>query len=295
MRLAVERCERGAEVSMWMRNSLWALAVVVALLPREAVSAPYGTRTWAQLVVAGVEEVTTDSRIEALPATAASWLTDGVRRAAAVAPFGSLQARAISAPGARAWAASLWSDTLTLRSDVAASGAAPIAFHLHLDGNLDPSTTADGLAQLTLRALVGFDVNNADDALAPNVILDAAQLHFSTACEIENCEAGATPVSATLEVQTTFEYDVPFRLSVLLEALGANGGVARAGASGSLARIELPAGAVLHAASGWDYADVVTQVPEPGTSLLCALGLAALRVLRVGSRSNENVGRRMRR
>jgi hypothetical protein len=71
---------------------------------------------------------------------------------------------------------------------------------------------------------------------------------------------------------------------VLLEALGANGASARAGPSGRLARIEMPEGAVLHAASGWEYGDVVAHVPEPGTGLLCAIGLAALRAGRAANR-----------
>ena len=252
---------------MRMRIWLWAVAAVVVASP--SLAAPFGTRSWAQL--GGAQ--TSDTRIEPLPATAASWLADGESYADAVAAFGSLQAAVGSAPGSQGWAAALWSDTFVVTSDVGASGSAPIALHLRLDGSVDAG--AGGFAQLTLHALVGTDVDNDADALAPNVVAAAAERRVRAACDAGECDP-AIDAGGALDLDATFEYGAPFRFTVLLEALAADGGVADAGPSGWLSRIDLPEGAVLHAASGGSFAADASPIPEPGTLLLVALGLAAL-------------------
>ncbi len=271
---------------MLNRNWLWALGAVALVLPRITFAASFGTRSSAQIAPfeGGPGASVTSALMDETPTTTWAWSSDGASNATAGTPFGSNHADAVAADGITATASSLWSDTFTITSVMGAAGIAPVSFHLMFNGSLDAGSRDGGLAQMALRVVSGADQNDTDPLL-PDVILDTASVSLTEPCHDESAACGAGPVatSGVLDLETEFHYGAPFRFAMLLEALAENGASAEFAASAWLERIQLPEGAVLHAASGWDYEDLAARVPEPGPLLLVALGLTAL-----GSKSRSD-------
>jgi hypothetical protein len=269
---------------MLKRIGSMAFAVLAAVLPHAAGAASFGTSSWGQLTPYGdlpdahVSDVLTDVR----PTTTSAWIADGGSSATALTPFGSNHAAVQTVAGVSAYAASLWSETFTITSTLGATGPAYAGFHMSFAGSLDAGPNLGGWAQVALHALVGSDTSG-EIGLAPSVVFGSAVTELSESCGLGGDDlpsAGCAPdvlgTNGLLDLGTTFSYGTPFRFDVLLEALARNGGHADFAPSGWLAQIDLPPGAEIGAASLWDYSDLVATVPEPGTALLCALGLAGL-------------------
>lgn len=268
---------------MRKRIGLMVMAVFAVALSQRANAASFGTASWAELspyanqASANANEMMTDVS----PATSSASLADGGSSAAALTPFGANHAAVASQPGTSGYAASLWSDTFTITNGDA-TGSASITFRLAFAGTLDAGSAIGGWSQFALRALVGTGTSG-DTGLAPALVHGAAAVDLVRSCELDgddlpsaDCASGAFEAGGSLVLETEFAYGTPFRFGVLLEALAHGGGVADFGSGVWLTRVDLPNGASLSAASGWDYDGVVAQIPEPGTALLCALGCAAL-------------------
>jgi hypothetical protein len=251
---------------MRMRWSLllgvWALGASSADPAR---AASFGTASLVAIGGALVEQAINDDA----PAATTASLVDGAAEASAASEIGANHAAVASASSAPVFAASSWTDTFTLSG---AAGSGPLEIRLRVHGTLDAGTAPGGHADVTLRSFVGLP--GPDDALAPSIMLAAAALSAFDACDAEAaaCADPAATIDDVLVLQAIVPYGVPFRLVVVLEANAWTGGSASFAESARLARILVPDGASLAAASGVDYA----LVPEPGTLLLLASALAAL-------------------
>lgn len=239
-----------------------------SLVPAPARAVTIGTAS----LVALDASVASDMHAEA---SAASLRAVGAR-AAAASVFGSGDVALAAAPGHETHAAALWADSFTVTGG---AGDADLSFHLDLEGVLAAEPSTGGFARVVLRAIVGLDpVDPIDDTeLGPNVVLGAAELVL---------RSNRPPGANTLRLDATLPYDSPFTFFVTLEAQAENGAWVHFADTAQLRRVDLPNGATLVGASGYDYGfgsvalSSMSAVPEPGTLALVALGVAGLALRR---------------